>query len=128
MIRLETLDTVIYHEKEEKIAVSFDDFDRLSDFRYAEYLSQLRYEQNYEVLIETDSIFDIAELLMEAIDDPDEMLKAVNIISEDKFIGLLIYFRDYESLFSETLYLRLDNMEKTKQNKIKKMLDNVKDG
>lgn len=128
MIRLNTLDTVIYHETEEKIDIEFYDYERLLDFEYENRLDRLRYDKDYAVLKDIDSIFDLADLLMEAIDDINEMLKALNFINEDKFIGLLLYFRNYDSLFTEALYLRLEDLEETKRNKILKMLDNIKDG
>ncbi|MGN1404781.1 MAG: DUF6179 domain-containing protein [Erysipelotrichaceae bacterium] len=128
MIRLNTLDTVIYHETEEKIDIEFYDYERLLDFEYENRLDRLRYDKDYAVLKDIDSIFDLADLLMEAIDDINEMLKALNFINEDKFIGLLLYFRNYDSLFTEALYLRLEDLEETKRNKIQKMLDNIKDG
>ena len=75
-----------------------------------------------------DSIFDIADLLMEAVDEEEEMFKALAFVDEEKFIGLLLYYRNYESMFRDVLFQRLDGMDETKRNKIRKMLDNVKDG
>ena len=49
-------------------------------------------------------------------------------VDEEKFIGLLLYYRNYESMFRDVLFQRLDGMDETKRNKIRKMLDNVKDG
>ena len=74
------------------------------------------------------SIFDIADLLMEAVDEEEEMFKALAFVDEEKFIGLLLYYRNYESMFRDVLFQRLDGMDETKRNKIRKMLDNVKDG
>ena len=75
-----------------------------------------------------DSIIDIADLLMEAVDEEEEMFKALAFVDEEKFIGLLLYYRNYESMFRDVLFQRLDGMDETKRNKIRKMLDNVKDG
>ena len=49
-------------------------------------------------------------------------------IDEEKYIGLLICFKNYESMFTDALYLRLEKMNETKRNKIMKMLDNIRDG
>ena len=91
-------------------------------------LNIISYERNYEALYEVDSIFDIADLLMEAVDEEEEMFKALAFVDEEKFIGLLLYYRNYESMFRDVLFLRLQSMDEIKQNKIRKMLDNVKDG
>ena len=65
---------------------------------------------------------------MEAVDEEEEMIKALAFVDEEKFIGLLLYYRNYESMFRDVLFQRLDGMDETKRNKIRKMLDNVKDG
>ena len=72
--------------------------------------------------------FHIADLLMEAVDEEEEMFKSLAFVDEEKFIGLLLYYRNYESMFRDVLFQRLDGMDETKRNKIRKMLDNVKDG
>ena len=128
LIRLNKLNNIIYHEKSEKIELSFDDCARLSDERYKYLFKLISYERNYEALHEVDSIFDIADLLMEAVDEEEEMIKALAFVDEEKFIGLLLYYRNYESMFRDVLFQRLDGMDETKRNKIRKMLDNVKDG
>ena len=61
-------------------------------------------------------------------DEEEEMIKALAFVDEEKFIGLLLYYRNYESMFRDVLFQRLDGMDETKRNKIRKMLDNVKDG
>ena len=128
MIRLNKLNNIIYHEKSEKIKLSFDDCARLSDERYEYLFKLISYERNCEALHEVDSIFDIADLLMEAVDEEEEIFKALAFVDEEKFIGLLLYYRNYESMFRDVLFQRLDGMDETKRNKIRKMLDNVKDG
>ena len=128
LIRLNKLNNIIYHEKSEKIELSFDDCARLFDERYEYLFNLISYERNYEALYEVDSIFDIADLLMEAVDEEEEMFKALSFVDEEKLVGLLLYYRNYESMFRDVLFLRLQSMDEIKQNKIRKMLDNVKDG
>ena len=65
---------------------------------------------------------------MEAFDDYEDICQAVQVLDENKYIAFIIYYRNYESAFRSALFQRLDGMDETKRNKIRKMLDNVKDG
>ena len=65
---------------------------------------------------------------MEAFDDYEDICQAVKVLDENKYIALVLYYRNYESAFRSALFQRLDGMDETKRNKIRKMLDNVKDG
>ena len=108
--------------------IEFNNHQRLNENENKETLNILRYEKRYEILNDAETIFDSAELIMEAFDDYEDVYQAVKVLDENKYIAFIIYYRNYESAFMSALFQRLETFEETKRLKILKMLDNVKDG
>lgn len=97
-------DGFIASEKQSAVEIEFNNDQRLNENEYEEMLNILRYEKSCKILNDAESIFDSAELIMEAFDDYEDVYQAVKVLDENKYIAFIIYYRNYESAFRSALF------------------------
>ena len=100
-------DGFIASKKQSAVEIEFNNDQRLNENEYEEMLNILRYEKSYEILNDAESIFDSAELIMEAFDDYEDVYQAVKVLDENKYIAFIIYYRNYESAFMSALFSKV---------------------